>query len=194
MFARFARGRFNQFTTTMKTSSVFLPFLAFLGPLPGFVAAHRHVRGLGKANAEKNKHRTVMGKMGKNSKGAPAQGKCTETKLITPQLSATEPLQFFDGVTNDTTTPLGNLMLTISSVNEVDCTFQGALLFDYDYDNITELYATSINILGSCTGKAASIAGGTGDYACASGYLDPIDQLDDNSLVWNLVVCGTCGH
>jgi len=97
---------------------------------------------------------------------------------------------FHDANTNIT---LGKYQLTVSYIgdDEYDCNYQGTFLFDSDYVSESDTYITTIHILGSCRSSSAIIAGGTGDFACATGYMES-DFLMDGSIAWDVYMCSTC--
>ena len=90
---------------------------------------------------------------------------------------------FHDANTNIT---LGKYQLTVSYIgdDEYDCNYQGTFLFDSDNVSESDTYITTILTLGSCRGSSAIIAGGTGDFACATGDMES-DFLTDGSIAWD---------
>jgi hypothetical protein len=47
-------------------------------------------------------------------------------------------------------------------------------------------------VAGTCQGTSNAIIGGTGEYACASGYDTIIDMEEANLFVTEFTICNTC--
>jgi len=71
-----------------------------------------------------------------------------------------------------------------TKLKDPQCVYSGA--FSMDYNNETETYDTQVMVSGTCTGSHNAITGGTGAFACASGYevftLAPSDEYIASTL------------
>jgi hypothetical protein len=72
----------------------------------------------------------------------------------------------------------------------VDCV--GIATFNLGYDASLEFpFEDQIMLSGTCFGSNNAITGGTGEYACASGYEEIFDSGEDLFAVV-LTICNTC--
>jgi hypothetical protein len=72
----------------------------------------------------------------------------------------------------------------------VDCTFTGSFNFDFD-ENLDLPFVSQVLIAGTCLGASNAITGGTGQYACASGFETFIDG-GEGFIASELTICNTC--
>jgi hypothetical protein len=72
----------------------------------------------------------------------------------------------------------------------VDCTFTGSFNFDFD-ENLFLPFVSQVLIAGTCDGAFNAITGGTGQYACASGFETFLDGGED-FFASELTICNTC--
>jgi hypothetical protein len=70
-----------------------------------------------------------------------------------------------------------------------DCIFSGTYNFDFD-ESLEFPFVSQIAVTGSCEGYSNAISGGTGKYACASGYDTHFDGGDD--FASEITICGVC--
>jgi len=73
-----------------------------------------------------------------------------------------------------------------------DCVFTGSYNFDFD-DSLDFPFASQLSIAATCLGTTNSITGGTGSYACATGY-ETFIEGDDEFFVSELTICNTCAY
>jgi hypothetical protein len=71
-----------------------------------------------------------------------------------------------------------------------DCTFTGSFNFDFD-DSLDFPFVSQVSVAGTCLGNTNSITGGTGRYACASGFETFVDGGED-FFASELTICNTC--
>jgi hypothetical protein len=73
----------------------------------------------------------------------------------------------------------------------VDCVISASYNFGFD-ESLEFPFEDQIMIAATCKGPSNAITGGTGQYACASGY-DTITDIEEADLfVTVLTVCNTC--
>jgi hypothetical protein len=168
----------------------------------------RRTRGAPGSSNNNNNNRALkggmMGGMGMGSKGSKGANGCQSVKIKAPydeieagisETAVGETLVFalYDYYTDkkigsytDQTTD------TFVEGEFVDCTFTGSFNLDFDED-LEFPFVSQVMVAGTCFGYTNAITGGTGQYACASGYETFIDAGEDY-FASELVICNTCAY
>jgi hypothetical protein len=74
-----------------------------------------------------------------------------------------------------------------------DCTFTGSFNFDFD-ENLEFPFVSQVMVAGTCFGASNAITGGTGQYACASGYESFFEGGEEDFFTSDLIICNTCAY
>jgi hypothetical protein len=102
---------------------------------------------------------------------------------------------FFPVYDYNTDESIGTFTSTLTEIfaegEVVDCVISRSYNLGFD-ESLEFPFEDQITIAASCDGTANAITGGTGEYACASGYGVPLDTEDDDSFAAVLTICNTC--
>jgi hypothetical protein len=73
----------------------------------------------------------------------------------------------------------------------IDCVVSGSYNLGLD-ESLEFPFEDQIMTAGSCSTTLDAITGGTGQYACASGYEEILDSGDNDIFATELTICNTC--
>lgn len=77
-----------------------------------------------------------------------------------------------------------------SETHEKECISKGAFAFEYDMES--QSYDSGINVASTCMSSYSSVTGGTGKFACATGYQEFAEYTDQSKFIkTNLFLCDT---
>lgn len=95
---------------------------------------------------------------------------------------------------NNTETPIGSFVdATTDLGDDLDrCVFNGA--FNFGELNDQGFYNNQLTLTGTCTGESNIITGGSGDFACASGYEYFTDDGPPGYLAFTAFYCSGCEY
>ena len=79
---------------------------------------------------------------------------------------------------------------TLIGAGNGDCIFEGSFLFGEA--NAEGVYENQLAVAGTCLGTANTIIGGTGDFACATGYEYFTGDTDAEMLNFTTYYCSGC--
>jgi hypothetical protein len=152
--------------------------------------------------AKGSKGKGMMGGMGMTDKGSKGTKGCQSIKIKAPfdeiepgfgETAVGETLIFLV-LDFDTDEAIGTLTETTTDIflggEFVDCTLTGSFNFDFD-ENLDLPFVSQVLIAGTCLGASNAITGGTGQYACASGFETFIDG-GEGFIASELTICNTC--
>jgi hypothetical protein len=159
---------------------------------------HRRTRGVPGNNRALDRMRSLKG--GKGMGGMGTKGcktlkiKSLDSEIIIEE-NAVGVTVFYPIYEYYSDEPIGTATTTFTDVftgpgTQFDCVISTSYNLGFNED-LEFPFEDQIMAAGTCQGSNA-IIGGTGQYACASGYYTVVDIEEDNLFVTDFTICNTC--